>query len=35
MDIEVSRAERVEQMVPAFGSLTEPLGDGVCLQLGC
>ncbi len=31
MDIEVSRAERVAQMVPAFGSLTEPLGDGAML----
>ena len=30
-DIEVSRAERVAQMVPAFGSLTEPLGDGAML----
>ncbi len=31
MDIEVSRAERVAQMVPAFGSLTEPVGDGAML----
>ena len=31
IDIEVSRAERVEQMVPAFGSLTEPVGDGAML----
>jgi asparagine synthase (glutamine-hydrolysing) len=30
-DIEVSRAERVAQMVPAFGSLTEPVGDGAML----
>ena len=30
-DIKVSRAERVAQMVPAFGSLTEPLGDGAML----
>jgi len=28
VDIAVSRAERVAQMVPAFGSLTEPVGDG-------
>ena len=27
----MSRAERVAQMVPAFGSLTEPLGDGAML----
>jgi len=31
MDIQVSRAERVAQMVPAFGSLTEPVGDGAML----
>ncbi|MGE5305100.1 MAG: asparagine synthase (glutamine-hydrolyzing) [Alphaproteobacteria bacterium] len=30
-DIEVSHAERVAQMVPAFGSLTEPVGDGAML----
>ena len=30
-DIEASRAERVAQMVPAFGSLTEPVGDGAML----
>jgi asparagine synthase (glutamine-hydrolysing) len=30
-DIEVSRAERVAQMVPAFSSLTEPVGDGAML----
>ena len=30
-DIVVSRAERVAQMVPAFGSLTEPVGDGAML----
>jgi asparagine synthase (glutamine-hydrolysing) len=30
-DIEVSRADRVAQMVPAFGSLTEPVGDGAML----
>ncbi len=31
VDLEVSRAERVEQMVPAFASLNEPTGDGVAL----
>jgi asparagine synthase (glutamine-hydrolysing) len=30
-DIEVSRADRVMQMIPAFGSLTEPVGDGAML----
>ena len=30
-NIEVSRAERVAQMVPAFGSLTEPVGDAAML----
>src|SRR5262245_50685936 len=30
-DIEVSRADRVTQMVPGFGSLTEPVGDGAML----
>jgi asparagine synthase (glutamine-hydrolysing) len=31
VDLEVSRAERVEQMVPAFASFTEPTGDGAAL----
>src|SRR6185369_10431805 len=31
VDLEVSREERVEQMVPAFASFTEPTGDGAAL----
>ncbi|MGH7872059.1 MAG: asparagine synthase (glutamine-hydrolyzing) [Candidatus Binatia bacterium] len=31
VDIAVSRAERVAQMIPAFDSLTEPVGDGAML----
>lgn len=31
MDLRVTAADRIEQMVPAFGALTEPLGDGAAL----
>jgi asparagine synthase (glutamine-hydrolysing) len=31
VDLEVSRSERIEQMVPAFSCMTEPVGDGASL----